>query len=194
MWRIRVLLVLVVLVVGAGTSLIAFEGPSNDAAAAGRWRMIVPGLARDAARATPPLVTPPPTYDSERWVNIQLVITAHELAITGTGTSDIRIEASLSARLPTALDPPSLVTGQAFITPHQTDDAGCVWTRTFTKPDITMTVYYSGDLSVLAGIDGPDWFYMAQCPRNPRLHRCGCPHSVWKGFVISSSTLWSPFA
>jgi hypothetical protein len=93
-----------------------------------------------------------------------MTINARELAATSTGLSPIRIHASANARLPTVLEGPVTVTGTVTLSPHETDEAGCVWTRTLTNPNLKMTVYYSGDLSVLVGFDGPEWYYTVQCP------------------------------
>lgn len=164
--RPPILVIVVVLLVGISAALSASNLEDRDAVAAGNWRLIVPNLARDAALPAP-TATPAPTYDPERWVNIQLSITAHELAVAETGLMDIHIEASISAKIPTVLEAPVSVIGSATITSHAADSAGCIWTRTITKPDLKMTVYHSGDLSVLLGIDGPEWYYMVQCPGDP---------------------------
>lgn len=122
-------------------------------------------LATVRATATPSAEAAP---GAELWVNIQMVITAKELAVSSTGLSPIRIETSSSQRIPAAGEAPTVVTEAASVSPHEVDEAGCVWTRTFTKPNLEMTVYDSGDSSILAGVDGPDWYYQVQCPGDPR--------------------------
>lgn len=88
--RPPILVIVVVLLVGISAALSASNLEDRDAVAAGNWRLIVPNLARDAALPAP-TATPAPTYDPERWVNIQLSITAHELAVAETGLMDIHI-------------------------------------------------------------------------------------------------------
>jgi hypothetical protein len=46
-------------------------------------------------------------------------------------------------------------------------DPDCTWSRTFTKPDFGMTVYYSGDLSVLVAFTVPEWYWTVWCPQDP---------------------------
>jgi hypothetical protein len=137
-----------------------------------------PAVPTPSAQPTPtptPSPTPSPTLtpagvspsDPELWVNIQMSIEAQELAVSASGQSPILISTTSSGRIPAAGEPATVVTGLASVTQHAVDDAGCAWTRTFTKPDLEMTVFDSGDSSVLVGVDGPDWYYMVQCPGNP---------------------------
>jgi hypothetical protein len=166
------LAVTLLLLVGVSAALFVSERTGNDAAAAGGFRIIVPNLASDSARAAPPPTpTPAPTSDSQRWVKIFITITAEELAVTSSGTLPVRIFATADAPLPGVLDTPTPVTGTFTISPHGTDSAGCVWTRTITQPNFTMTVGHSGDLSILASIVAPEWFYTMRCPGNPAAFR-----------------------
>ncbi len=173
--RIRLAVAVFLVLAGIGAVFVASQGASNGAAAAGPFRIIVPNLAGDSAPpSAQPTPTPTPTpigggpNAPERWARVDMTITARELAATASGLSPIQIYASASVRLPTALDGPITVTGTVTLSPHEVDSAGCTWTRTLTNPNFTMTLYYSGDLSVLAGVDGPEWYYMVQCPGDPR--------------------------
>lgn len=105
-----------------------------------------------------------PQGAADLWVNIQLSITAHELAATDTGTMDVPINASISGRIPTSGQAPVIVTGNAFVGPHGPDSAGCTWARTFTNDVLKLTVYPSDPASVEVGLEGPDWYYVVQCP------------------------------
>ena len=162
------LAVAIFLVLAGLTAFVVSQRTNNDAAAAGSFRVIVPNVASDSApsRLQPtPTPTPGggPTYDSERWVMIALTIAAREPAIIAGGLPPVRIFASARARLPTVLEGPVTVAGTVTVSPHPDTPGPCRWPRTFTKPDFKMTVYHSGDLSVLAGVDGPEWYYGIEC-------------------------------
>jgi hypothetical protein len=164
-------LVLIAVVFGAATAAWRFD---DSAEAAGPHRIIVPNLAGDSAppRAQPtPTPTPTPTGGApngtpngpELWVLITLTIAAREPAIIAAGLPPVQIFASARARLPTALSGPITVTGTVTVSQHPETLGPCRWPRTFTKPDFRMTVYHSGDLSILAGVDGPEWYYIIEC-------------------------------
>lgn len=160
--RWRQLLGLFVLAAGLTTFVIAAsEGPAR---AAGKWKLIVPGVAADSAR--PPAPTPTPVFDSERWVRVEIRIRALELAATGTGTLPVLIHATAEAPVRGALDAPVTVTGDFTITPEGTDAVGCTWTRTDASSDFKMTVHYNpaGNLDVLLGLVSPEWHYTVTCP------------------------------
>lgn len=132
--------------------------------------MIVVNVASDSAPARPQ-----PTYDTERWVMIAITMTVWELGVTDTGTSPVRIFATARARLPTVLEGPVTVTGTVTLAPYENRPDDCVWTRTVTNPNFKMTVYHSGDLSVLVGGDGPEWYYMIQCDEDPPVRSAQVP-------------------
>jgi hypothetical protein len=155
----------VLAIAGASLALVAVQSENNTASAADSFKIIVPNVAADSALARPrPQPTPTVAFDSDRWVNIQMNITAKEAAVSASGQVDVPISVAANAKIPTVLEGPITVTGHAFVQPHVTDSAGCVWSRTFTNPDFKMTVFYSADLSVIASVDGPEWYYIVQCP------------------------------
>jgi hypothetical protein len=158
--------------------VIAIPQIKREAAAAGAFQIVVPNIAADVVAARPrPTPTAAP-FDSDRWVNIQMNITAKELAVGPSGTVEVPIVVSASAKLPTVLEGPVTVTGTAFVQPHVVDSAGCTWSRTFSNPEFKMTVYYSGDLSVIVSADGPDWYYDVICPPSSRTVRFPASGSV----------------
>lgn len=157
-----------------GGVLVFIQRHGSDAAAAGPFRMVVPGIAADsapgAANPTPtPTPTPPPGPGSpeELWVKVDITVEALELAVGPSGTMPVNIFATAQGRMPSATDLPILVTGTFTISPHGTDAAGCTWTRTITKPDFELIIYHSTGLSVRADLEVPEWYYTLQCPKGP---------------------------
>jgi hypothetical protein len=152
-------------VVAAGlTAFVIGARASGPAGAAGKWKLIVPGVAADSAR--PPAPTPTPVFDDERWIRVEVRIRALELAATGSGTLPVLIQATVEAPVRSALDPPVTVVGDFSITPEGTDAAGCTWTRTDARSDFKMTVYYNsaGNLDALLSFVSPEWHYTVTCP------------------------------
>ncbi len=134
----------------------------DRAAAAGTHRRIVPGVAADSAR--PPTPLPTPIYDTERWVKVQVRITALELAVTESGTLPVAINATAKARFPGPFDAPITVPGQFSVTDEGTD-ALCDWSRVDVSTDFKMTVYYNsaGNLDLLLSFVSPQWHYSVAC-------------------------------
>lgn len=124
-----------------------------------------PSALSGGVSATPsPTPIEGPTSEPELWVMIHMTIAAREPAIIAGGLSPVQIFASARARLPTVLDGPITVIGNVTVSPHPNAPPECSWPRTLTKPDFKMTVYHSGDLSILVSVDGPDWYYTILCP------------------------------
>ena len=172
--RIRLAVAIFLVLAGLSAAFVASQRTSNDAAAAGPFRIILPNLASDSAPAgllPTPTPTPTPTPlpgggpapSNEQWVLITLTIAAREPAIIAAGLPPVRISASARARLPTVAGGQITVTGTVTVSPHPETPGPCRWPRTFTKPDFKMTVYHSGDQSILAGVDGPEWYYIIEC-------------------------------
>jgi hypothetical protein len=155
-----------VFVLAAGVSIFVMAGRRDyPVGAAGKWKLIVPGVAADSAR--PPAPTPTPVFDTERWIRVEIRIRALELAATGSGTLPVLIHATAEAPMRSALDPPVTVTGDFSITPEGTDAVGCTWTRTDASSDFKMTVHYNtaGNLDALLSFVSPEWHYTVTCPK-----------------------------
>jgi hypothetical protein len=152
-------------VVAALIAVVVAGRDGDSVGAAGKWKLIVPGVAADSAR--PPAPTPTPVFDTERWIRVEIRIRALELAATGSGTLPVLIHATAEAPVRSALDPPVTVTGDFSITPEGTDAVGCTWTRTDASSDFKMTVYYNsaGNLDALLSFVSPEWHYTVTCPK-----------------------------
>jgi hypothetical protein len=152
--------------VGAGLVLLAATTSSLGEAADRPHRRFVPGLAADSARAPTPVPTPfpAPIYDTDRRITMFFEIDAKELAVSGTGFTIVHISANVSAPLPTADQPVVTASGTFTIAPHPGDAVGCTWTRTLTKDTFKVTLFQTTDLSIVANLEAPEWYYIMTCP------------------------------
>ena len=156
----------VLLVAAVGGMFLGTWRGRNDTLAATQHRRVVVGLAADSARApSAPSPTATPQFDTDRWVQVSIRVRAKEIAATANGSLPVLITAVATAPLPTVLDTPAQVTGTFSITPEGVDHGGCDWVRTDTQRDFKMTVYYTDDLSILASMVSPEWFYTVICGR-----------------------------
>lgn len=95
-------------------------------------------------------------------------IEAKELGVTGTGTTVVPISAFvLDVPLPTAQAPTVTAIGTFTIAPHPDDhpdaETVCVWTRSFASDIFGATFFDTGDLSVMARLQAPEWHYTMTC-------------------------------
>ncbi len=166
--RFRFVLPLLLVSIGIGLAALAVALPNAEAADRPH-RRYVPGLAADSA-PTPtavPTAFPPPIFDTDRRITMFFEIDAKELAVSGEGTTVVHISANVSAPLPTVDQPVVTASGTFTIAPHPPDAAGCTWTRTLTKDTFKVTLFHTTDLSVVANLEAPEWYYIAQCPKGP---------------------------
>lgn len=143
--------------------VVSLRSDDGEVAAQVQHRRIMPGLAADSAVGP---VGTPPTFDTRRWVRIYIRVNAQEIAATLSGTLPVQISAIAEARIPTVLEPPSVVDGTFLITPEGTDSKGCSWDRTITPTTpnkFKLSVFPSGDSSILASLESSEWFYTVTC-------------------------------
>lgn len=162
----RWLFLVVALALSAAAVTAALWGADEPATAAGGWKLVVPNVAADSARRPTAVPTPTVSFDSERWVRIEIRIHALELAATGTGTLPVLIHATAEGRLPGAFDAPVTVNGTFTITPEGSDEVGCNWVRADSSTTFKVTFHYNaaGNLDALLGIVSPTWHYNITCP------------------------------
>ena len=170
--RIRIMLALACAVFAVAGMWMLGATNRPGAAAAGNFRVFIPGLSSSSAAATP---TPTPTPigggggggdGGPLDIYVSLEIVAQEPNTDPDGMVDIPIFAAASAHLPGPLDPPVTVTGTVTIGPHPVDAAGCTWARTYASDDFTMTVLppQPGSTGVSLLFEAPEWHYTISCP------------------------------
>jgi hypothetical protein len=160
--RVRVLLPLLSVGIATAIVLLVARQLPGDASAAGKWKMIVVNVAADSA---PPAPTATPPFNTDRQIAMLIELEGKELAASGVGFTLVHMTATVSAvDMPTALDPVVTATGTFSIAPHPPDSAGCTWERTMTKDTFKVTFYYTQDLSIVADMETPEWYYTVQCP------------------------------
>jgi hypothetical protein len=157
---------LVLVSIGIGLAALAVALPNAGEAANLPHRRFVPGLAADSARAPTavPTAFPTPIFDTDRRITMFFEIDAKELAVSGTGTTIVHISANVSAPLPSVEQPIVTASGTFTIAPHPGDAVGCTWIRTLTKDTFKVTFFQTTDLSIVANMDAPEWYYTMTCP------------------------------
>jgi hypothetical protein len=167
--RIRIVARLLVVFIGAGLVVVAVALPGG--AVDLTHRRFVPGLAADSAPAPTATATPTPIPGPGSgpglYVALFIDIDAKELAVSGTGTTIVPMSAFvLDVPLPTAQAPMVTAIGTFTIAPHpddHPDGAVCTWTRFFASDIFGVTFNDTGDLSVMATLQAPEWHYTMTC-------------------------------
>ena len=162
-WALRLSVLTVVFAVAA----MFLWGPrsADESQAAVKWKMIVPGLARDSPVTPAPTPTP---GSAERIVTVQIDLVANEGAIVDGGSVPVTISAVVFGPLPSQSNGPETYSGSILVKPHlPVDAASCGWAREFADDDLRIQVSQPavGELSVLVGVTfNPSWHYNVTCP------------------------------
>lgn len=171
--RVRVMLALACALFAAAGMWMLGVTNRPDAAAAGNFRVFVPGLSSSSAAATPP-PTPTPiggggggSSGGPLEIYVSLEIVGQEPNADPDGKVGIPMFAAATAPLPGPLDSPVTVTGAVTIAPHPVDAVGCTWGRTYSSNDFTMTVLapQAGSTAVSLLFEAPEWHYIISCPK-----------------------------